>query len=151
MQTTLKVLVSCLATAILTYLVYRVAALSEMVLFKNGFLAATSIAEFVPSVMNKPTVYLYDTVRFGVLGAIAALLMLLLRPRIIWLYSLVSICTLYFSSYLGRALFSNDALSISLAITWLITIPVLYALFVRLSENRHNKSFKPDTRDAGAS
>jgi hypothetical protein len=150
MPTKLKILLGCLATALLT-----VGAVTAMVewegfLYRNGFHALVFFSQNVPDVLVTPTIYLYDTIRFAFFGSLAALLMLLLKPRQVWLYAFVSACALYFYTFMGMAFASKDTFSIVLAITWIITIPVLYALFVRLSENRHNKSFNSDAGKAGA-
>jgi hypothetical protein len=150
MQTKLKVLLGCLATALLTLIAVTAMVEWEEFLYRKGFHALVFFSQNVPEELIKPTIYLYDTIRFAFFGSLAALLMLLLKPRQVWFYALVSACALYFYTFMGMAFASQDAFSIVLAITWLITIPLLYAMFVVLSENRHNRSFNSDASKAGA-
>ena len=151
MPNALKILLSCLVTALVTVLAFWLMVQWEIFLSRNGFHALIVFSNNVPDVLLKPTIYVYDSIRFAAFGSIAAWLMLLLRPRKVWLYALVSAGTLYFVAFLGMAFASKDTFSIALAVTWLVTIPVLYALFVRLSQKRHNKPLKKDTGSAGAS
>ena len=151
MSDSLRIGLNCLLVAAVSYGALWAMVMADEVLFKRGFYALGFFAEFVPRDALSPTVWIYDVIRFAVFGAGAAILMLFLKPRIVPLYALASIVPLVwilrpFGDIAHATLFHTSLISV-----WLLTIPLLYWTFCRISENRHNKPFKSDTGSAGSS
>jgi len=144
----LKIAANCLASAILS--VGALWAMMSLAFYmnRNGMNALVALAEFFDQENVRLAAFIYDIFRFLVFGSIAAVLMLFMKPRHVLLYSLASILLL--APLLQFLRFGSDFFSVALSITWTLTIPLLYWWFVRLEEERHNKSLNTGTGDAGS-
>ena len=95
-------------------------------------------------------VWVYDLLRLIAFGAVVALLMLLLKPRRIVLYGLATIVPQIWLFSPLKVISGGSLHHSSLTLVSLLSIPLLYWIFCRISENRHNKSLNADASDAGA-
>lgn len=100
-------------------------------------------------------VWLYDVGRYALCGVAAAASMLLLTPRRKLLYALAS--TAPMAWYLMTAIVWSTVLSqapvfyLSLLLTWLLTIPLIYLAFCRFTDSGSNEQRHQKVDYSGAS
>jgi hypothetical protein len=150
MSESLRVLVNCVITAALVlvsaWLSFRV----DEWLFRDAGGALFFFREQYSSDNYMFAVWVYDAFRLFAYGAIVALLMLFLKPRRIVLYGMASIAPQIWLFGSITVILNEPIHHASLSLISLLTIPVLYWVFCRISENRHNKPLNTDAGDASA-
>ena len=150
MSETLRVLANCLFAAALFIGAVWVMVLVDAMLFRNGWNALTFFFEHFSRDTYMFAVWVCDLLRLIAFGAVVALLMLLLKPRRIVLYGLATIVPQIWLFSPLKVISGGSLHHSSLTLVSLLSIPLLYWIFCRISENRHNKSLNADASDAGA-
>ncbi len=150
MSEPLRILVNCLITAALWFGSVWLNVRVDGWLFRDAGGALFFFREHYSNDTYMFAVWVYDAFRYLVYGAIVAFLMLLLKPRRIVLYGVASIAPQVWLFGSITVILNESIYHSSLALISLITIPILYWIFSRISENRHNKSLNTDAGDASA-
>ena len=89
--------------------------------------------------------FVYTVLVWAVLGAVVAWAMLLLEPRKVALYGLASAVTFIVTSQSWSLVAPGNAHAYFRELVFVLTIPALYWIFVRLRRRRHNTSLPPHT------
>ncbi|MCP4010244.1 MAG: hypothetical protein GY726_12120 [Proteobacteria bacterium] len=144
MSEALRILVNFLITAALSIGAAELNFRVDEWLFRNVGGALFFFSEHYSSDTYMFAVWIYDAFRLFAYGAIVALLMLLLKPRRIVLYGIASIAPQAWLFGSITVILNESIHHSSLSLISLLTIPLLYWIFSRISENRHNKAFKTD-------
>ena len=137
-----RITLNCIIAAMLSAGAVWAMAYVAHVLALNGFVAAVFFSKYFSSETLYFVLYLYDVFRFGVFGILCAVLMLGLRPRMVGLYSAASFISSFFIFQIPGVLRVGGVFAVSLSITWVLTIPLLYWLLCHIGRNRHNKALK---------
>lgn len=84
--------------------------------------------------------FVYTVLLWTVLGAVIAWAMMLLEPRKVVLYGSASAVTFIITSQSWSLIQPGNAYPAFRELVFVLTIPVLYAVFVRLTRRRHDAS-----------
>lgn len=93
--------------------------------------------------------FVYTVFVWAVLASVVAWGMLLLEPRKIALYGFVSAVTFVVTSHSWSLIQQGNALGYAREFVFVLTIPTLYWIFVRVTRNRLSRPAGPDTDSAG--
>ena len=101
----------------------------------------------IPTVMA--IFFVYTIMMWAIIGALIALCMLVLNPKMIVLYGLVSGVTFIFVMNSWDLLLDGNTYGYLRELVLLLTIPYLYSVYVRVVRRRHDLSRHSTREDAG--
>ena len=145
MSTVVKLGVNCLVVAGLT--------LAGIFLFARLPRFTLAPLQWAGQHFDQPTAmalwFIYTVLLWAVLGAVIAWAMLLLKPRKVGLYGFTSAVTFIVTSQTWSLVVSGNTYGYVRELVFVLTIPALYWVFVRLTRKTPGKASRPDVGPAG--
>ena len=95
--------------------------------------------------------FLYPVAIWAMCGATISMILLVLKPRNVVLYGVISAVTFIVTMRSWDLVLEGNFYGSIREIVFILTVPYLYWLVVRMARRRHNMSLNTDASDAGAS